>query len=672
MVQQSALQKLKQAAYEAWKPRQQVKVSEWCADNIRLSKLWEASGGPYNLDDNPFLIDILDAFLDTSVYKITVKKSTQVGGTLMGIALQICLSELDPAPAMTIWPDKDSGVEFRDRLYGNCQASNATVHKVPQTRFWNTRHIDLQTSRIYLAWAGSPQKLRGRPCKRLFRHEIDVYPSAKRGGDVIKASEQRVKRFHWSQIYDESTPDGEESAISALYDKSNMSRWWCKCPKCGRYQVLRFHPYKTGPNAGRGGVAGYRDDHGNLLPKDQARKNAKYICINGCELTSAEKNAMVKVGLWLPAGQRITKDGFIVGKPQRSRRHLGFHLWSLHSPIVTIEKIVEAFIDAEIDNTRREFFQDWLGLQYSAARKIHTWEKLGKRLRSPYERYTVPSDAWFLTAGMDVQLDGIYFVIRGWGHAGTNWLIDTGFLPRYQGSEKDDDPDAPEDLSLTSIKSDLLQLPNAILNRRFQVNGKNPLGKESMRIVGAAIDANYRTRDVHNFITALGDGRLIACRGDANVDPKARFARSLVEAPARGGKPYAGGGLDLYRIYVNAYKEELHERWLLQQGADGFCHLPLGVLQWGEKYLRQVVNEVPKDEYDRDGKKVRKWVVPKEALGNHPFDCETYAYARAEIHLATLNYSWDARSWKKSTDAALAGQSVHAPSKTASSVVVAR
>ena len=170
-----AIHRLRKVGVSAWIPREKVSLSAWCEKNLRLSRMWEATGGLFNLEENPFVNDILDAFLDPTVYRITIKKSTQVGGTLSLIAAMIALSELDPAPAMVMLPDATSATELRDRTYGNAAEGLATRHKVPPQRMWNNRHIDFGSCRVYLAWSGSAQRMRGRACKRVFRSETDVY-----------------------------------------------------------------------------------------------------------------------------------------------------------------------------------------------------------------------------------------------------------------------------------------------------------------------------------------------------------------------------------------------------------------------------------------------------------------------------------------------------------------
>ena len=294
--------KMLREAAKAWKPKKAIRLSEWVHENVRLSPIWEATTGRYDVEQNPFWREILDAMIDSEVRQITVQKSTQIGGTLTLIAAIWGLSELDPSPAMVVGPDELYTIELRDRIYANGEASPALRSLVPRKKDRNTRYIDLGRSRAYLAWAGSAQRLRGRACKRVFRSEIDVYPDVTpKGGDPIKASAERVKRFPDSLIYDESSPDGDHSRVHQMYMHGHQAKWHVPCPHCGTWQELRFFPYKRGKYADCGGVAGYLDANGEILPLDKACNNAHYVCIKGCRVDQTDKNSMVRSGVWVGA-----------------------------------------------------------------------------------------------------------------------------------------------------------------------------------------------------------------------------------------------------------------------------------------------------------------------------------------------------------------------------------
>ena len=654
----SAISKIRQAGATAWRPNPPVKITEWITENFRLSPLFEASAGGYSLEDNPFWREPLEMMQDHEVRQVSMKKSTQVGGTLTLIGAMLAFSVIDAAPAMVVTPDEISGIELRDRLYANAEESAGTSHMAPPERFRNTRHIDLGPCRTYLAWAGSAQRLRGRACKRVWRSEIDVWAEkANKGGNPIAASAERVKRFFNSFIYDESSPSGDNSVIAGLYDLGDQRQWWCQCPICGRWQVLRFFPYRDGELRGRGGVSGIKDDDGNYLPTDQAIQRAHYVCIGGCQIPAARKDEMVRSGVWLPSGVKVDRksrkaitrgDLDLIGQPDRTKRHATYHLWSIHSPTVSLSKLVAAYLDRRTSSNLRKFFEDWLGLEFATRRTIDKWEVLGQRLAGPYLRGTVPETAWFLTAGVDVQQDGCYWVVRAWGDDSTSWLVDWGYQKRFFGSES-----KPEDEAEGVLRSDLRQLMDALIHRRFPVvsletrePATNPLGRRTLLAKRIGVDSNYYPRDVHQFVQWSNTERVVCIRGDHTLTPKERFRENVIERPKRGGPDYAHGGMLQWGIFTTAYKETLRDtKWNIPISQPGAWVIPGDTIRTGGDYLRQLINERPIDEIGKDGRKKTIWKPRSDAIGVDFWDCEIYAFAMAEIELHLQNLTWDASKW---------------------------
>lgn len=651
----TTLDRIRQAGADVWRPRPFTPITQWMEDNFRLSPLFEGtdSGGAYSLKENPFWREPLEMMQNKRVRQISMKKSTQVGGTLTLIGAMLAFAQIDAAPAMVVTPDEISCIELRDRLYSNAEESTTTAHMAPPERYRNTRHIDLGACRTYMAWAGSAQRLRGRACKRVYRSEIDVWAEkANKGGNPLSASSERVKRFFASLIYDESSPSGDQSAIAQLYDLGDRRQWWCRCLKCGRWQVLRFFPFRDGELKGRGGVGGLIDADGNFFATDEAIKNVHYICVGGCKLPATRKDEFVRTGFWLPDGLKVDSGcrsitPKIKGISGQSIRHVTYHLWSIHSPTVGLDKLVAAYLDMRTTSNLRKFFEDWLGNRFQTRRSIDSWEKLSQRLTSHHTRGTVPSRSWFLTTGVDVQQDGCYWVVRAWGDQSTSWLVDWGYQQRYFGSE-----DTPLDETEGVLRSDLRQLVDAVIDRRFPIfdpDGEgltNPLGQRAVRPLRIGIDSNYYPRDVHQFVFSTKSNRVECIRGDHTLSPKERFRHNVIEKPKRDGPAYIGGGMPQWGIYTTAFKETIRDtKWSLLPNRPGAWLFPNGIHRIGRDYLRQIVNERPIDEIGKNGRRRTVWKVFSDAIGNHYWDCEIYAFAMAEIVLHLRGQTWDAATW---------------------------
>lgn len=560
---------------------------------------------------------------------MAIVASTQLGKTL-ALCVAICyLAANAPAAALVVVPTQDDAREFRERLYRLAEASNL---RIPAEAKWNMRYLQIEGMRVYLAWSGSRQRMRGRRCKYVFLTEVDVYDSGKSGGgDPIEAAKQRVKAFPRYLILVETTPIPETSRIDTIEQEPERQRrrWVVRCPRCAAEQELRFFAQD-----GRGGVAGVTDGDGRTVDPDTARKLVHYVCCQGCRIEPAEVPAMVRAGRWE------------VRNPERSGRDLGFRLWAVHSG-VGLATIAAEYCRAVRDGGVPDWFQNWLGASYKSRGALPTWEQLGRRLAcGKYVRGQVPADVWFLTASVDVQERELYAIVRGWGDHQSSWLIDWWVIDRREGDEAD------------VIKSDLAQLDKLVLDAWFPVvGGRNPRGRDRLQVALLGIDGNYRTLDVHEWARSHGkEPRIRIVRGDGNLPDEIRYKHGMVKESRREKDDGSGpvvyeGGMDLWSINVKPWRLLLVDRF---RGADshtkpGAWLLPGNVLETGVHYLRQVVNEPPKWIKGKDGRPRLVWEEEDTHLGHDYWDCEVNATALAQMVVDQLrgNPGWDAGRWDR-------------------------
>lgn len=316
----------------AWRPRQRVKRAQWCERNLIFPREEAGDEKRFSFDSYPFWRGVIEAVDDHQVRKITIMGGTQIGktGVLEGVAAST--ADLSPSPMMLAGPDKDFVTTLRDHLYGlleNCPPLAARIPPPPQR---NLRFVDFGSCIAHLAWSGSPQRLSGRACRVVLCTEVDRWKTSPREGNTPSIIAERVKAFYrWLIIY-EGTPSDEDSTIDAFYAQSDRRTFRLPCPRCGTHQELRFFPFKTGRNAGNGGIDGITNSRGEFVSPDEARSSAFYRCVRGCEIQHDRKYEMNLRGVWCPHGQRVDRKGRLRGDPTRGPRHAGFHLSSLYSP----------------------------------------------------------------------------------------------------------------------------------------------------------------------------------------------------------------------------------------------------------------------------------------------------------------------------------------------------
>lgn len=646
-------------AAEAWRPRPVVRPRRWIPECVRLDPMIEAGGGGYDLDRRPWWKLILECVADLAVRSVSIAAATQVGKTLALIASILWCAENQPAPGMFIVPDRDTAIELRDRVYADALATiksgKTTRIRVPKEHQWNTRYIDLGSMRVYLAWAGSRQRLRGRPCRYVWMTEVDVYKGDKRAGNPIAAGHQRTKAFVRGLHFHESSPVEAPSEICELERQAAARyRWQCPCPHCGRFQEPRFFVHSKGPLAGRGGFGGLKDPQtGEHVSMEQARERAHYVCENGCRIESGDKQAWLEAGRWVPYGCTLERgvdgaDGQVTweikGRQPASRRSVGFHLWSLHSEAISFGDIAEQYIQAIETGKLAEFFGNWLGLEFKRQTRLPHWQELGRKLAWTHSRCSVPAEAWFLTAGADVQGEnnGVRYAVRAWGPERTSWLVDWGWIDREEG----------DDAAL--VKSDLVKLEAAILRRTFPIAGeaKSVWGRRDMRVKLLCVDSNHLPMKVHAWLRSLPaewvyseTPRVRAIRGDHQLRPETRWRYHLVESNTRTGEKYEGG-LPQWGIYVYPFYDELTGALSAEPGKPGAWYVTADALTLGKNYLEQVVNFGRSIKFDdKTGQKKAVWGPINGRVPIDFWDCEIYDLVAAQMVVGDLG--WSPQAWEQ-------------------------
>lgn len=649
---------------QAWEPIEEPPICDWIEQNLRFGPgdrgvQLESRVGALTFSDTPWWRFPLQCAVDKRCCSLAIPAATQTHKTTsLLIAVPLFLAEFRPAPGMIVVPDELEAKKIRDRIYSVVQESQKFTKfrriKIPPQHKWNLQEIDLGSMVIHLAWAGSRQRTRGKPCYYVWFTEVDVYRDADaKAGDAVEAGKQRTKDvFRYKHIF-ESSPSEAPSTIcdeEALAD--NRWRWYVTCPHCGCKQEARFFTYKKGDWANCGGieysVRAAGGDGASLMSPVQAREHAHYVCKNGCKIHSDRKQQLVESGDWYPLGWND-------GDPEPDRtpvKHVGFHLWAIHSPNETFGTIAEDYLRHLKKGRKVDFYGNRLAIAYQSESRIPGWVELGKRAAWTHARRTVPDQVWFMTAGIDKQGEnnGARYVIRGWAPGRTSWLIDWGWINRD-----------PSDTG--PILSDLLQLEPRVLVAEFPVVNRdnepsvNPLGHQRFRVRLSAIDTNHLPMQIHRWERQLPEewldrmvgkdlvpGRIRNIRGDHTVRPDVRFRHNVVETNARSGEKY-DGGLHQWGICVYPYYSELTDLVSGEPGHVGSWYVTSDCLSQGREYLEQVTNFHYAIKYDARKGKIGKWGPRSGRIPIDFWDCEVYAMAAAEMVVGDMG--WEEAAWEQ-------------------------
>lgn len=643
---------IRQSLARAWRHRRRTDIADLVSNNYRLSEIVEAQPGRYDIDDIPWYRQILDCMGDPELRELAILKSTQVVGTVSTQGGMIALAVADPSTAMIVAPTQDEARRTRDRIYHNALKSKRIfADMVPPESQWNMQAIELGSAVYNLAWAGSAQRLRGKPCKRVLYTECDVYEILPEVGDPVQAGEERTKQYYDSLLIYESTPVGDDSRIFKKFEATRKHFWWVDCPHCGKPQPLRFFTYTKGQLANRGGLVGYRDASGTLKTPEDARRDARYICINGCEIDQSWKTTMTRGGRWVAEGQQVDADTKqLTGKPiVESRERMGFHVWSMMSSKITFGDIASKYVRLVADGLLRDFFQNDLGLRFRQHKPVPKWETIASTFATPYMSRSVPDSCLFLTAGIDVQETHLLWTVVGWSHTRTPWVIDWGEIERSAAVESNiEDLDEEEIEAGVILDSDLRQIPGVLLERGYHVNGSNPIGRTALPVRLTGIDSRYRRAQVVDFVRTVmrsGTDRLRAVQGVDRMTSGKNWDDSKIDKDPRTGKSLADS-MPVWNIYKVFYQEQIEERLVAAPDQPKAFRFPDDILPRGKKFLRQLTN------VRRNQKGIFEKVNGQ--LGEDFRDCLAIAEACADMVLGEIG--WHPSDWKTYIDKINAAQ----------------
>lgn len=576
---------------EVFRPPEFLSVSEWADRHRRLTERDSSEPGLWHTSRTPYLREIMDAFVDPEVVWITVKACTQVGKTVSALNMVGYAIDQDPGPVLFVEPTEDMARRVsKTRLMPMIDSSPRIRRHRTGVRADETRlQYDFDRMTLYLAWANSPTALAATPCRYVILDETDKYPAfTGKESSPKHLAEERTKTYWNKKIVQVSTPTTQEGYIHQEFQKSDGREYWVPCPKCGAYQVLVFPQLKW--------------PEGERNPDRIVSDNlAWYECIKcSARLGDRHKEKMIRDGVWCPAGchvRRVRGRPKVIGTP-RTVRHRGYHITALMSPWVSFSEVAAEFLlSKDTPAGLMNFHNSWLAetwVEKTADLDLHGL----CQVQLSYDPGTVPEPAQVLTAGGDVHLDRIDYVVRAWGVGEESWLVVEGSVDWIGG---DWGPFVDEVLAPSFLKAD----------------------GTALQVRALCIDSGYATSDVYAFSRKWA-GRVFACKGGGPgmVLP---WKMVLIERDPRTGKPIPGGQ-KLWHVNVSYFKDKV-QGWRTRKPYRWWIH--------GDTSARYQVEVTAEHKVlqrnRRTGGSTEIWQKRDQNVENHFWDDEVYAAGAAEI-----------------------------------------
>jgi len=434
----------------------------------------------------------------------------------------------------------------------------------------------------------------------LFLDEIDKYPRfSGREADPIKLATERQKTFWNKKTVKVSTPTTRDGYIYREFEKSDQRRFFVPCPHCGGYQILVFGQIKW-------------PEHERSAEKIRNERLAWYECEH-CKkrIDDYQKQQILAHGKWVPRDCEINEQGEIWGEEIKSK-HRGFWINSLYSPWLNWSDIAAEFLKSkDFIELLMNFVNSWLAEVWEEKIEETTVDRV-KAHACEYAEGIVPDDAVVLTAGVDVQKDHFYYVIRGWGYEEQSWLVRCGSLEYWD---------------------DLVEV-------LFKTEYRKYSGEETLPVYMTCVDSGFRTDEVYHFCRQWHD-RAKAIKGQEELTDGRFYRASKIDINSRTGSVIKNG-LVLWNLNVTQYKDKISR--LVASKDPAKWHL---FKNPSDDYLAQFTSEHKVLVRNRNtGKAKEVWQKKRSSIANHYLDAEVYALAAADI-IRALNLRRDERTVHK-------------------------
>ena len=550
------------------KPPEDITVSEWAEKYRMLDSKSSAMPGPWRNSKSPYLIEIMNELNNYETEEIVFCKCTQIGGTEAELNMMGYVISQDPAPSMVVYPTDTLGESIsKNRIRPMIKASPTLSEHFYELR---SLTLEMQFEGMYLTISGanSPASLASKAIKYLFLDEVDKYPGAsKKEADPISLARERTKTFANRKIYITSTPTIKSGHIwKNLLDCDVEKHYFVPCPHCGEMIELKFANLQF-PEKEEGMTASDRADQ------------AVYACQEcGCAIGDNHKADMLRHGRWE-----------IVKENNSARRKVGYWISVLYSPFVRFSEIALEWLNSLGDPERMQnFVNSWLAEPWEDTR-LSTSKEVVLERQTEYEEFEVPNWAKFLTGGVDVQENCMYWTIRAWGNYITSQNICHGQALAWDDIER-------------------------VMNLSYRKeNG------EQLVVALCLIDSGFDTDAVYDFCASNSDWAL-PVKGSSRRMIEHYHLSKINKSSSR------AYGMNLCMVDGDKYKDMIAARMKKENGRGAW----MVYKNCDVEYAKQVTSE-HKVSVKKGAFTIEKWEVKSSHTDNHYLDAEVYALAAADI-----------------------------------------
>lgn len=629
-----------------------IKASEWAEKHRVLT--YSVLPGKWSNAITPYGIGIMDASILPFVHEVTICATPQTGKSeIVHNIVGYCIDRY-PGPVLYTYPDeRTAGDNLRDRILPMIQSSSRlSSYFTGSERDKGVTRVNLSHMPIYTSWGRSVASIANKPIKIGVADEIDKsgFDSGIRETSVLKLIDKRFTTHRSSyKFFKISSPTLEHGRIWQELEKSQVVfDYWVVCPLCGQRQLMAFSNGKDAGGELRPGGVRWEDGH-EADPLEIKTKNRAWYECEHCQGKWDERlrDKAVQAGEWLSKGKQIALFTYLdTFRPA----NIAFHIPSWISHFVYFGEIAAAFLEGLNDQEAMQDFKNGFCALPWIVKRISSSEEKVLEARNDLPGGVVPADTIALTAGIDVQKRGFWFVVRAWNRNKDSHLVQYGYLSTW------DDVHA------------------MVYDTAWPVEGRDParpmgIWRVAMDIGGNETeDSNWstKTEEIKEWIKRFGKNRVFAVKGASNKQ-EATVRKTTVGLKKK-GKPIPGA-MDLFTLDTDKLKRIFLSNFNVADQDDEKIGVTDQALEdmsmkktvslhadTGMDYAMQILAEE-----ERIDPKTKKRSFVQVRHDNHLLDCEVYAAAAADDFWApSLIYAYAASRRRGSSGRRIVSRGVHA------------
>ncbi len=396
-----------------------------------------------------------------------------------------------------------------------------------------------------------------------------------RGMCMVESSPGRdVEDPNWQPVTQHEAPP--TGGIMGIYNRSDRRRWYWPCPDCREF-------FEASPGLGLFNLPS--DDELLELVREAdlgklAAQYARVVCPHcGSIIDQKQKHALNQRGVWLRDGEKITADGERYGDPITSTI-AGYWMGGVAAAYQNWKSLVMRHLQGLRDYaltgqelTLKTTVNTDQGMPY-LPRALAEAAKNGGNVRQDesMERFTVPDEARFLVAAVDVQGgSNARFVVQvhAVGPHMEQWLVDRYEIKdsKREGVGADFAPIDPaayaEDWNLLTEKVVLSTYKTTLAGRELQVlmTVVDSGGEDGVTDKAYAWYRAMRQAKLHD--------RIMLVKGAST-----KTAPMIRESKVGGRGAKDKGDVPLYLLNPNLLKDAVHAGLRRQTPGPGYLHIP--------------------------------------------------------------------------------------------------